>query len=242
MTDTPLAFEIRYVPAWESTFRPYARFVVTSAARPGDSFKSFLEEYGLGDEETIDNLSWRFTTLDVRAGIETDLSAELFLRTGLLYNHTDEQGMIDPLVEEVHLLMDFSTQTRDGLFVSVGKRFNLKRGLLDSSLVMSHYIGRSVGGGAMDECDGSDSGYDLGEMSLGDFCTRSRSDFVSGQTMIGVDNHLNIGPVALSAALLYGKTRSSKRATEWAEDVGDTSGLNPSFYDAMLTVGYEFGH
>ena len=245
---TPLAFAIRYAPAWASTIRPYARLMVTSEARPTDDFKAWISEVSMNhNQEELDNLSWRLTTLDVRAGIEADLPAELFLRTGLLFEHSDEQGMIDTLVDEASVLMDFSTQTRIGFFAAVGMRFDLDPVLLESSLVLSHYIGRSVGGeGLLEDCDGSgkwDPEISTDKAFLqSDFCTRKRSDLATGQTVIGVDNHLNIGPVALSAALFYGKIRSSKHLTELAEEGGDTSSLNPSFYGAMLTVGYEFGH
>ena len=233
-SDTPLAFDIRYAPAWPSSLRPYGRFIWTSAARPTDGFRDFLVGWEGISAEDIPN--WRLNVLDFQLGVEMDIPSELFVRTGIAGIYSSEAGMGPAVVEDLSIVMDFSTVTRAGVFAAAGKRLDLDSMQLETSLNLTHVRGLTVGGEDTTIGDCPD-----GDLAWEELCDRSRSDFANSITRLAVDNHMNIGPVAMAAAVFYGKVHSSKYNKEFTEDWGDTSGLNPSFYGAHLTVGYEFG-
>lgn len=98
-SDTPLAFDIRYAPAWPSSLRPYGRFIWTSAARPTDGFRDFLVGWeGISAEDIP---SWRLNVLDFQLGVEMDIPSELFVRTGIAGIYSSEAGMGPAFVEDL---------------------------------------------------------------------------------------------------------------------------------------------
>ena len=231
-SDTPLAFDIRYAPAQASSLRPYGRFIWTSAARPTDGFRYSLPSSESTSPEDIPG--WRLNILDFQLGVEMDIPSELFVRAGIAGMYSSEAAAGPVLVEELDAVMDFSTVTRAGIFAAAGKRLELDSMQLETSLNLTHVRGLTVGGEdtVIGDCPDGDFAWE-------ELCDRSRSDFASSITRLAVDNHMNIGPVAMAGAVFYGQVHSSKFTEELAE--GDTSNLNPSFYGAHLTVGYEFG-
>ena len=125
-----------------------------------------------------------------------------------------------------------------GLFAGFGRDFDLGGVLLESSVVVSHHMGLTVGGkGFLEEmCGSSDPDGDS------ERCDQPRSDFATSRTLLTLNNHLNAGPVAMALGLFYGKKHSSKNTMEAAEEIRDFSKVNPYLFGVHATLGYEFGH
>ena len=253
-SEVQLTLYIRYAPDWNSSIRPYAQLVYKSAGRPTDHFKSHISDIGKNNREIVEDIfdqySWRLNILDLRAGIETNITEASFVRAGLLVNHTDEQGMVDLLVDKFGALPWYSTQTRLGAFGSVGKNFDLGPIQVESSLVLSHYIPHSIGGkGLFETCNDSEKWTDFLYLlkEAPEECARDQADFLSGRTIFSVDNYINVGAIAISTTFFYGWYHSSKVRQEWIETEAQRPGagtfeVDSSTYGAMLTLGYQFGH
>jgi|GEM_PF-6231474 len=225
--EMPLAFDIRYAPAWSGKFSPYARFTVTSVARPTDEAKENLRDW-YGDE-FVDELGWRYNALDFNIGAEINTDSSLFVRTGIagVYESQSDAGpQWRELSERVLGFEDigfYYTETfRAGLFAAAGTTFELSETVeLESSVNLSYLRGLTVAGS-----DTIISGCDEGE-DFGEACDEDKSDLAGSMTNYAIENQINFGVVTAAATVFIGKVSRPTGTVDYS--------------GGRLTVGYEFG-